>query len=162
MSAWTINADPGGTMTTVQNDVDLSSARTRNESTWRASSIALYAGDIEECLTHWTANPRYTVAYPIEGFPAVVEGRDQFQVLFGGLTAAAERIEVHDVRFHQTDDPDVAIVEERMVAELHNGHHYENLLAIRVTFRDGLIDDMFEYYGQLAHQNMLHSLSATS
>ena len=62
------------------------------------------------------------------------------------------------MRFHQSDDPDVAFVEERMVADLAAGGRYENLLVIRVTFRDGLIADMYEYYGQVAHQALAHSL----
>jgi ketosteroid isomerase-like protein len=144
---------------TTSSSTDLSTARARNESAWRASAIALYAGDIEEFLSYWTPTPRYRVAYPVEGFPAVVEGRDQFRALFGGFAAAAERIEVHDVHFHQTDDPTVAIVEERMTADLRNGQRYENMLIIRVTFRDGLIDDMFEYYGQTAHQDLARTLS---
>jgi ketosteroid isomerase-like protein len=143
--------------TTLSAPPALVSARARNESTWRAAAIALYAGDIEQFLTHWTESPRYAVAYPLPGVPAVVEGRDQFRELFGAMTAAAASVEVHDVRFHQTDDPQVAIVEERMVAELHNGFSYENLLIIRVTFRSGLISDIFEYYGEVAHQAMLCS-----
>jgi ketosteroid isomerase-like protein len=138
----------------------LASARARNESAWRAAAIALYAGDVDQFLTHWTSSPRYAVAYPVDGIPAVVEGRDEFRALFGGFAAAASTIEVHDVRFHQTDDPRVAIVEERMVAELHNGFRYENLLIIRVSFLDGLISDMFEYYGEIAHQAMLRSVFA--
>ena len=81
------------------------------------------------------------------GMPAVIEGRDALGALFGGFGAAATSIEVQDVTFHQTDDPRVAIVQERMVAELHGGGRYENLLIIVVTFRDGLIAEMFEYYG---------------
>jgi ketosteroid isomerase-like protein len=136
----------------------LASARARNESTWRAAAVALYAGDVEQFLTHWTDSPRYAVAYPTGGIPAVVEGGDQFRALFGGFAAAASTIAVRDVRFHQTDDPQVAIVEERMVADLHNGFHYENLLIIKVTFADGLISDMFEYYGEIAHQAMIRSV----
>ena len=67
-------------------------------------------------------------------------------------------IQVHDMKFHQTDDPSVAIVQERMVAQLHGGGRYENLLIIVVTFRDGLIAEMFEYYGESAHENLLRQL----
>src|ERR1700712_3056385 len=110
--------------------LDLAAARARNESTWRASSIALYAGDIEEFLTYWTPEPRYAVAYPVRGFPAVIDGREPFQKLFGGFAAAAQQIEVTQVRVHQTDDPDVVIVEEHMVADLHDGTRYVNDLII--------------------------------
>ena len=139
----------------------LTLARARNESTWRASAVALYRGDIEEFLAHWSPEPRYAVAYPVDGFPPVIEGRDQFRVLFGGLAAAAERIEVTNVRLHQTDNPDVVFVEERMTADLHGGGRYENDLVIRVTFRDGLIHDMFEYYGQAAHQELAKTVVAS-
>ena len=78
--------------------------------------------------------------------------------LFGAFGAAATSIAVHDVRFHQTDDPDVAFVEERMVADLRDGGRYENRLVIRATFRDGLIAELFEYYGEGAHAAMLGRL----
>ncbi len=141
---------------------DLASARARNESTWRASAVALYAGDIEEFLAHWSSEPRYVVAYPVAGFPAVIEGRDQFRTQFGAFAAAADRIEVSDVRLHQTDDPDVVFVEEHMTVDLRGGGTYENDLILRVTFRDGLIDDIFEYYGQVAHQGLVATLLASA
>lgn len=133
-------------------------ARARHESTWRASAIALYAGDIEGFLSHWTSEPRYRVAYPVDGFPPIVEGKDQFRAMFGGFAAAAQQIGVTDVRIHHTGDPDVVFVEEHLAADLHDGSRYENDLVIRVTFRDGLIHDMFEYYGQIAHQELAQRL----
>ncbi len=136
------------------------STRAGNESVFRASAVAMYAGDIEEFLRFWTSDGRYEVAYPVAGLPAVVQGQDEFRQLFGGLTSATERIEVHDVRFHQTEDPDVAFVEERMVADLRGGGTYENILALRVTFRDGLIREIYEYYGQVAHQELVDGLGA--
>ena len=151
-----------GTITTTPTSADLVHARARNESTFRASAIALYSGDIEGFLAHWSPEPRYTVAYPVDGFPAVVEGRDQFRMLFGSFTAAASRIEVDDVRIHQTDDPDVVIVEEHMSADLRDGGSYENDLVIRVTFQDGLIHDMLEYFGQVAHQQLADRVLAAA
>ena len=151
-----------GTITTTPTSADLVHARARNESTFRASAIALYSGDIEGFLAHWSPEPRYTVAYPVDGFPAVVEGRDQFRMLFGSFTAAASRIEVDDVRIHQTDDPDVVIVEEHMSADLYDGSSYENDLIIRVTFQDGLIHDMYEYFGQVAHQQLADRVLAAA
>jgi ketosteroid isomerase-like protein len=141
--------------TTTGTRSDLAQARARNESRWRASALALYAGDTAGFLDHWVANPRYTVAYPVEGMPRTVEGRDAFLAMFGGFAAAAAAIEVHDVEFHQTDDPDVVFVQERMTAELHDGGRYENVLVIRVRFHDGLISDMLEYYGEVAHRELI-------
>jgi ketosteroid isomerase-like protein len=141
---------------------DPAAARTGNEATWRASALALYAGDLEEFLRHWVDVPRYRVAYPVEGMPATIEGRDQFLAVFGAFGAAADRIEVHDVRFHQTTDPDVAFVEERMVADLKDGSRYENQMVIRVTFDGGLISELFEYYGEVAHRDLIGRLAGRS
>lgn len=140
----------------------LAAARARNEAVWRTSSALLYAGRIDEFIACWHDEARYEVAYPVGSFPALVEGRAALAQLFKGFGAATERIDVHDVRFYQTDDPEVAFVEERMVAELVGGGRYENKLAIRVTFRDGLLAQMFEYYGQRAHEELLRRLGLTA
>ena len=42
-----------------------------------------------------------------------------------------------------------------MTAELQDGGRYENDLCLRVTFRDGLIDSIHEYYGQDAHADLV-------
>jgi ketosteroid isomerase-like protein len=136
--------------------------RERNEAVWKQSSALLYDKRLEEFLAYWHENARYEVAYPIEGFPPVVEGRAALGELFAAFTAATERIEVHNVRFHQTDDPNVAFVEERMTADLVDGGRYENSLVIRVTFRNGLIAGMHEYYGQRAHEDLLRRLGFAS
>ncbi|GAB1818950.1 nuclear transport factor 2 family protein [Herbidospora sp. RD11066] len=145
-------------MTTIQ----ITDARARNEDAWRRSSSHLYARDIDAFVDTWCEDASYEAALPVPGLPPVVTGHEALHATFTGLVAAAKSIEVHDVRFHQTDDPDVAIVEERMVAELLNGDHYENRLIIRVTFRDGRIAHMLEYYGQFAHQDLLRKLGFTA
>jgi ketosteroid isomerase-like protein len=137
---------------------DPAAARERNQAVWKQSTQALYARRIDEFVAFWQEDGSYEVAYPIEGMPPRVEGREALVQVFQGFAAAAERIEVHDVRFHQTDDPDVAIVEERMVIDLADGGRYENRLVIRVTFRDGLIAEMLEYYGERAHETLLRRL----
>lgn len=137
-------------------------ARERNQAAWRTAAELLYAGRLEEFLDRWDAEGRYEVAYPIGDVPPAVQGRDALRALFAGFGAAVTAIAVHDVRFHQTDDPDVVFVEERMVAELADGGRYENRLAIRVTFRDGRIAEMFEYYGEAAHERMLRRLGVVA
>jgi len=127
-------------------------ARTFNERTWHASGAALYGGDIDAFLAYWQPDGRYEVAYPVAGFPAVVSGHDQLRALFGAFAELAAWIEVDNVRFHATVDPDVAFVEEHMTAGLRDGRRYENDLCLRVAFRDGLIAEIFEYYGERAHE----------
>ena len=137
-------------------------APTANESAWHAAGAALYGGDVETFLTHWQPDGRYEVAYPIAGMPSVVAGRDQLRELFAGFAALTTWIRVEDVRFHATADPEVAFVEEHMTAELHDASSYENDLCMRVTFRDGRIASIFEYYGERAHEDMLRRLAEGS
>jgi ketosteroid isomerase-like protein len=125
------------------------------EAAWHASGAALYAGDIDAFLAHWQPDGRYEVAYPVAGLPPVVAGHAALRELFASLTSLAASIRVDDVRFHPTADPDVAFVEEHMTAELHDGGRYENDLCLRVTFRDGRIASIFEYYGERAHEQLV-------
>jgi ketosteroid isomerase-like protein len=138
---------------------DITIAPSANEAVWHAAAAALYDGDIDTFLAHWRPDGRYEVAYPIAGMPWVVAGHDQLRGLFAGFAALTAWIRVDDVRFHATDDPEVAFVEERMTAELHDGSGYENELCMRVTFRDGRIASIFEYYGERAHEDMLRRLA---
>jgi ketosteroid isomerase-like protein len=127
-----------------------------NESVWHASGAALYAGDIDSFLNYWHPDGRYEVAYPVAPLPAVVEGHDALRQVFTGFASLADWIRVEDVRFHATTDPDVAFVEEHMSAQLKDGWRYENDLCLRVTFRDGRIAAIFEYYGERAHQEVVN------
>jgi ketosteroid isomerase-like protein len=128
---------------------------TANESVWHASGAALYAGDIDAFLAHWQADARYEVAYPVAGLPSAIEGHDALRQLFTGFASLTDWIRVEDVRFHATADPDVAFVEEHMSAQLNDGVRYENDLCLRVTFRDGRIAAIFEYYGERAHEQLV-------
>jgi ketosteroid isomerase-like protein len=92
----------------------------------------------------------------------MVEGRAAVTRMFAGLIAAAERIEVDDVRFHQTEDPDVAFIEEHMVIDLTDGGRYENRIVMRVTFRDGLIAEMLEYADPRPTEELLRRLGVAS
>jgi ketosteroid isomerase-like protein len=137
---------------------DHAAARIRNEDLWRRSGELLYAGEIDKFIEYWCEDASYESALPVAGLPAVITGHEALHAAFTGLVAGARSIAVHDVVFHQTDDPDVAIIEHRMVAELVTGDSYENRYIIRVTFRDGRIAGMLEYYGQFAHQELLRKL----
>ena len=100
---------------------DTTIAPSANEAVWHAAGAALYDGDIDRFLAHWQPDGRYEVAYPIAGMPSIVAGHDQLRELFAGFAALTNWVRVADVRFHATVDPDVAFVEERMTAELHDG-----------------------------------------
>jgi ketosteroid isomerase-like protein len=129
---------------------------TANEAVWDASGAALYTGDIDAFIEHWEPDGRYAVAYPVAGLPA--EGHAALRELFSGFSRFAASIRVENVRFHATAEPDVAFVEEHMTAVLHDGSLYENDLCLRVTFRDGRLAEIFEYYGQSAHEDLARRL----
>jgi ketosteroid isomerase-like protein len=139
---------------------ELTAARERNEALWKTQSEHYYAKRVDESLAHWHEDARYEAVYPVEGLPQVVEGRAELTQMFAGLVTFAERIAVEDVRFHQTDDPDVVFIEERMVIDLVDGGRYENRVAMRVTFRDGLIAEMLEYAGPRETEELLRRLGA--
>lgn len=144
-------------MTTIET-ADIAAARARNEKIWAESSNLLYSRRIDEFVQTWCPDASYEAALPVPGLPAVVTGRDALHAVFSGLVATAVELGVSDVVFHQTDDPNVAFLEETMVGRLADGYSYRNRLAIRVTFRDGRIAHMLEYYGQFAHADLLRHL----
>lgn len=146
------------TITTSARPIDLHAARTRNLRIWTESARLLYARRIEEFLEYWTEDAVYEAALPVPGLPTTIAGKPALRAAFGALVSSATSIRVDDVVFHQTDDPDVAIIEERMTAELSDGWIYENRLAIRVRFDGGRIAHMLEYYGQFAHAELLSRL----
>jgi ketosteroid isomerase-like protein len=141
---------------------DLTTAPPSNEAVWHASAAALYSGDIDAFLSHWQPDGNYEVAYPVAGMAPRVSGRDALAELFAGFSALAAWIRVEDVRFHATADPDLAFVEERMLAELHDGSGYENDLCLRVGFHNGRIASIYEYYGERAHEGLLERLAAAT
>ena len=49
-----------------------------------------------------------------------------------------------------------------MTAELHDGTRYETDLCLRVSFRDGRIASIFEYYGQRAHEQLVQSIGGAN
>ena len=106
-----------------------STARERNEAVWQAAGARSTPADIDEFLAYWQPDGRYEVAYPVGGCPAAVKATRRSRELFGAFGGAPTSIAVDDVRFHQTDDPDVAFVEEHMIADLRDGGRYENDLS---------------------------------
>jgi ketosteroid isomerase-like protein len=129
-----------------------------NQELWERMSSLYYDKRVEEALALWTEDARYEAVYPVDGLPAVVEGRPALIEMFSGLVAVAERIEVQDVRFHETSDPNVVFIEERMVIDVVDGSRYENRVVMRITFRDGLIAEMVEYADPRENETFLERL----
>ena len=139
--------------------IDLTAARARNEDVWRRSSgLPVRRRRSTSSSATGARTPATRPPCRSPACPPSSPGMRRCTRRSAAWSPAARSIAVHDVRFHQTDDPDVAIIEERMVAELADGSRYENRFIIRATFRDGRIAEMLEYYGQFAHQDLLRRL----
>jgi ketosteroid isomerase-like protein len=140
----------------------LEAARQSNEALWNEWHELVAAGRVEDAFDLWAEDGRYEVVYPIEGMPPVVEGREALAGLFAGFAQAMTAIERTEISFHQTLDPDVAIAEYRLIADVVDGSTYDNRLILRFTFRDGRFAEVLEYYGELAHGTLLRRLGVVS
>lgn len=140
----------------------LAAAGERNRSLWDEWHARIDDGRLADAFELWTEDGHYEVVYPVEGMPAVVEGREALVAVFGGFAQAMTTWGRENVRFHQTLDPDVAIVEYTMRAELVDGSVYDNRLILRFTFRDGRFAEVLEYYGEIAHGDVLRRLGVVS
>jgi ketosteroid isomerase-like protein len=149
-------------ITTTHPVAALEAARERNEALWHEWHDRFAAGRIEDAFDLWTDDGRYEVVYPLDGVPPVVEGREALIGVFGGFEQAIAHWGREDVHFHQTLDPDVAIVEYRIRAEIVDGSVYDNRLILRFTFRDGRFAEVLEYYGEIAHGALMGRLGVAS
>jgi ketosteroid isomerase-like protein len=140
----------------------LETARERNEAIWNDWHELIAAGRVADAFELWTEDGRYEVVYPVEGMPPVVEGRDALTAVFGGFAQAMTSTSRDEIHFHQTLNPDVAIVEYRLRADLVDGSVYDNRLILRFTFRDGRFAEVLEYYGEIAHGDALRRLGVVS
>jgi ketosteroid isomerase-like protein len=142
----------------MNNSPDLDAARERNLRVWTQYTASFEARDLDGCMALWDSDGRFAVAYPQDGFPAEVRGTDQLAALLGGFLGAADHLEQRDTALHQTTDPDVAFLEFSWHATLKDASAYANRFVSRVTFRDGRLFDVLEYYGERAHAGMLEKL----
>jgi ketosteroid isomerase-like protein len=141
---------------------DLDTIRERNLRLWTQHTASFEAGDIPAVAELWHEDGRMEVAYPIEGMPPALEGRDAIAALFASELESAESIEQRNVLFHQTTDPNVVFVEFSWHAVLKNGSTYDNDYVARVTIKDGRFSAIYEYYGEKAHADLIGRLFAMS
>jgi ketosteroid isomerase-like protein len=144
------------------NTTDLDLARERNLRVWTQYTASFTARDLEGCMALWDPDGRFAVAYPADGMPAEVRGTEQLTAVLGGFLSAAAQLEQRDTELHQTTDPDVAFVQFRWHARLNDASTYVNTYISRVTFRDGRLHDVLEYYGERAHVELIDKLMSGS
>jgi ketosteroid isomerase-like protein len=141
---------------------DLDTVRERNLRLWTQHTASFEAGDLDACAALWHEDGRIAVAYPIPGMPAELVGRDAIIGLFATELEAADTLEQRDVHFHQTTDPEVAFVQFSWHARLKDGSTYDNAYVTRVTIRDGRFHEVYEYYGERAHADLIGRLAAAA
>lgn len=146
----------------LRSPAEFADARARNEAIWNPSVEHYNAMRIDEALEYWHEESRWITAFPVAGMPRMVDSRAEMARVWRTLYVDTERVEVENVRFHQTDDPDVAFVEERFTAYLANGGLYVSDLVMRVTFRDGLISEVVEYFDPAEQERLVRRVGLGS
>lgn len=137
---------------------DPGAARRRAERLWEDYARTLSARDAAAFAELFTPDARFVVAYPVDGVPPVLEGRDAVRGFIGALAGAVTEVWVSDAAVHQTDDPAVALVEYRLGVDLPGGGTYRDRLVARLTFRGEHIAEVLEFYGETAHAQFLRDL----
>lgn len=89
----------------LRSPAEFADARARNEAIWNPSVEHYNAMRIDEALEYWHEESRWITAFPVAGMPRMVDSRAEMARVWRTLYVDTERVEVENVRFHQTDDP---------------------------------------------------------
>lgn len=107
----------------------------------------MHAKDIDAWAELWDPDGRIVIPYPVEGFPALVAGRDTIVAGFRRLFANFETFD-YDIRaLYRTDDPAVVVVEWTVSAKVAStGRLYQGDPITVFRFQDGKIADYHDYF----------------
>lgn len=117
--------------------------------------------DIDAYLECFTADAILEWPFKMQGVPARLEGREAIRAAVGPVWERAKssnrRITGHDrVVFHQTTDPDVAIVEFDMLGETVRGPFRQAMVYV-LRVRDGRVALLRELVDTLALSEMFRA-----
>jgi uncharacterized protein len=129
---------------------------------WDRYARALMARDFERWGDLWAEDATFTVAYPLPGMPATMEGRD---AIVSGIRSLAHRvmaITLSDVQVHETRTPGVFFVQYAQRVDLASDlPPYHNTICSKVIVRDGQIIELVEYYDVERYARFVGSLGLT-
>jgi ketosteroid isomerase-like protein len=102
--------------------------------------------DIDAWAELWHPDAQITVPYPPEGFPEVIEGKEQILAGFRGLFAKFESFDAKLTGIYPAADSDAVCVEYRPTAVLADGTEYTNQNIAVFRFDGGLITAYHDYF----------------
>lgn len=134
-------------------------APTGNGHIWNEYGRLFRSKRLDEWAQLWTEDGRFVVVYPLPGTRGVIEGRDALAATFGRLAASIGAVTFTEEQYQPTADPEVVWVEYHIHIDLLDGGTYDNEIASRLTFRDGLLAELKEYYGFAQYEAFAQRLS---
>jgi ketosteroid isomerase-like protein len=114
--------------------------------------------DIDAWAKLWAPDGRIIVFYPLEGFPATIEGREEIVAGFRDLLAAFDTFESELTGLYPAADSDAICVEYRNRATLLDGTVYTNDNIAVFRFTDGLISAYHDYFDPRRFQAVVEAL----
>jgi ketosteroid isomerase-like protein len=118
--------------------------------------------DVEAWGALWHEEARITVPYPADGFPSVIEGKDQILTGFRALMANYRSFESELRGVYPAADSDAVCVEYHNTAVLADGTDYTNDNIAVFRFRDGLISEYHDYFDPRRFQTVIDHLPTGS
>jgi ketosteroid isomerase-like protein len=115
--------------------------------------------DIEAWGEFWQPDARIIVFYPPEGFPPVIEGKEEILKGFRALFARFQSFEADLTGAYPASDSDVVCIEYRARALLDDGTEYTNQNIAVVEFADGLISVYHDYFDPRRFQMVVDKLA---
>ena len=143
------------TMSDAQRDANIASVRQFFD--------LMHAKEIDGWDASWARDGRILVAYPPEGFPNSIEGREQITPGFRKLFAHFGTYDFLIRALYPAVDPEVVIVEWDVTASLpaQNQVYRGNNITV-FKFRDGLIAEYHDYFDPRKFQVVVNALSPSA
>ncbi|EMF28609.1 nuclear transport factor 2 family protein [Streptomyces pseudogriseolus] len=115
----------------------------------------LAAGRVDEWAELFTEDGVLEFPYAPPGYPARLQGRDELRAHMAAFPKAF-RVEMKDVRIHETVDPTLVIAELRSEGvALETGRPYDQTYISVVETRDGRISRYVDYWNPLVAMEAL-------
>ncbi|MGX1915725.1 nuclear transport factor 2 family protein [Streptomyces phaeochromogenes] len=118
----------------------------------------LHAKDIGAWGELWHERGAITVPYPPDGFPSLVEGKDEIVAAYQELLPVYEKFDTELTGVHPAVNSDAICVEYRVHARLVNGAVYTNDNIAVFRFQDGLISVYHDYFDPRRFQDVIDAL----
>ncbi|MGA4964127.1 nuclear transport factor 2 family protein [Streptomyces pseudogriseolus] len=115
----------------------------------------LAAGRVDEWVELFTEDGVLEFPYAPPGYPTRLQGRDELRAHMAAFPKAF-RVEMKDVRIHETVDPTLVIAELRCEGvALETGRPYDQTYISVVETRDGRISRYVDYWNPLVAMEAL-------